>query len=188
MPAHGDFVARGLEARERDGWDGWCADMLASLRAAAGDDFDADHVVAPPWRFLMADKGGWTAGALAPSVDGVGRRFLLVLGAMGLDGPLAGAGGLALAAEAEGLIYDGLIQGLSADALIALAADRFAEFEAITAGAAALVGSPPAIAGAWWTLGSERFSASAELAPTPPSDLLARSCPGGAALSGLKPA
>ena len=186
LPGHGDFVARALGDAERAAWDGWGADLLAELRARTGDGFDAAHVGAPPWRFLMREAGGWTAGAMAPSVDKVGRRFLLALGLRGLGDTSAGGAGLAFAEAAEGLIYDALLQGMEADTLLANAAERFDLMSAATHGAADALGATPRGDGLWWTLGSETFAPSAVAARVPPRDLFARTVPSPAFTPGLE--
>ena len=87
MPAHGDFVSRGLQAAERDALDLWFSSELAAARDAMGDDFDAAYDVAPPWLYAgPADPKcvTWWALAMAPSIDAAGRRFPLLFGWSGL--------------------------------------------------------------------------------------------------------
>jgi len=74
LPAHGDFVARGLTADRRTALDGWLSAAMVSARAAY-PDFDDRFDRATPWRAV----GTRVAGAIAPSQDGVGRRFPLLL-------------------------------------------------------------------------------------------------------------
>lgn len=78
LPAHGDFVARGVGGRERHELDEWLATSMAAARSEFGEKFDETFDIAPPWRFAWRD-GRWTAGALAPSVDSAGRRFPLLI-------------------------------------------------------------------------------------------------------------
>lgn len=176
LPAHGDFVMRGLSEPERDAWDAWGAEALSALRGAAGEAFEDVHGAAPPWRFVVGGEAGWRAGALSPSVDNVGRRYLLAVGAGSLPGPVAGACGLLLTAAAETLIYDALAQGLTADAVIAEARVRFSDI-CLEGGAAAAALSAIPAAGAWWTLGSETSGPIALSATQAPTDLFVRGAP-----------
>ena len=178
LPAHGDFVARGMSDADRDAWDAWGSLALGALRAAAGEGFEAAHVAAPPWRFVTRSPDGWRAGALAPSIDAVGRRFLLALGVDGLDQQEAGACGLPFADLAEGLIYDALAQAIGADALLACAADRFGAAYAAAADAARTLAASPAAAGVWWTLGSGDVAPCAVASAQAPHDLFARTLAG----------
>ncbi len=177
LPAHGDFVARGLSDADRDAWDAWSTSALDALRSGAGDGFEEAHGSAPPWRFVTGGGERWIAGALAPSMDGAGRRYLLAIGLDGLDAAQAGAAGLQVAAEAETLIYEGLGQGFSADSLLELARERFAELTAAVADAARALAAPPTGAGAWWTLGSPDCAATALATGQAPADLFARTVP-----------
>jgi len=83
LPAHGDFVARGIGAAEREALDAWLSGEMLAARAALGGDFEERYDRAPPWRFAGPDG----AGVLVASVDGVGRRFplYLALGGAGDD-------------------------------------------------------------------------------------------------------
>lgn len=78
LPSHGDFVARGIDARERDMLDRWLASSMETAREQLGEKFDETFDAAPPWRFAWHEDG-WTAGALVPSVDASGRRFPLLV-------------------------------------------------------------------------------------------------------------
>jgi type VI secretion system protein ImpM len=84
MPSHGDFVARGVRAREREELDAWLAASLASARDELGSRFAQAFDAAPPWRFAWHDDA-WTAGSLTPSVDSAGRRFPLLVALKNLD-------------------------------------------------------------------------------------------------------
>ncbi len=142
LPAHGDFVARGLSSQRRDELDTWLSASLAEARAVLGDAFEASYGEAPPWRFAWTDTGGWTAGAMAPSMDSVERRYPLLVARDGLMPEQAGL----VAEAAEDLLYDALGEGWDADRL----------HQAVAALPPA-AGDAPARQG-WWTLGAERFS------------------------------
>ena len=117
LPRHGDFVARGLDAVARESWDRWAAAGLETAREALGADFEAAHETMPPWRFVDEAADGWRAGALAASIDSVGRRFVIVLAAQGLSAGQAAAAGEALAERFEALIHRGFMEALTADEL-----------------------------------------------------------------------
>jgi type VI secretion system protein ImpM len=146
LPTHGDFVQRGLDLTACDAWDRWASEGLAAARAALGERFDDAHDRAPPWRFI--DPPGrfgrdWRAGALAPSIDAAGRRFMIMVAADGLSPDQAGGGGEAIAEEMEALIYQAFESGWDADATIEAAHAPVARLGA--------EGAPPRPR--WWTLG-----------------------------------
>lgn len=114
LPAHGDFVSRGLAAAERDGIDDWLSAELASSREELGGAFEDRFDSAPPWRFAWLDEAGWTAGATAPSMDSVGRRFPILVARKGLSSEDAPAA----AGMCEDAIYAALSDGWDADRLV----------------------------------------------------------------------
>jgi type VI secretion system protein ImpM len=151
LPAHGDFVARGLTTAEQERWDRWASAGLEAARERLGDGFEAAHDAALPWRFVAADGEGWTAGAVTCSVDAAGRRFVAVLGVDGLTPQHAAALGLPVAAAAEAGLYRALSTSGSADTVVA-------EFQAVIgapeegeATVAEALGAAPAVEGLWWT-------------------------------------
>ncbi len=157
LPAHGDFVSRGLNAGERDSLDAWLADSLSAARDELGEDaFAGLYDSAPPWRCIVPDDaGGATAGALTPSVDAAGRRYPIFL-ALDVDRAKA----LEAADRCEALLYDALAERWDADTVVAQAAS------------VELTGGPDYQGGAkWWTLGGEGF-APAHLAGGRPANLL----------------
>ena len=81
IPAHGDFISRGLDHATHTLLDDWLSAGVASARERFAD-FDARYVQAPPWHFIDQDAAGaWSGGALCLSVDKVGRRFPILVGA-----------------------------------------------------------------------------------------------------------
>ena len=123
LPTHGDFVQRGLAGPVRSAWDDWASAGLARAREALAERFDAVHEQAPSWRFSIGPGPLgplWRVGALAPSVDRVGRRFLIVVGADALAPPQAHSA--ALAEGMEALIYDAFEGDWDADTLVDAAA------------------------------------------------------------------
>lgn len=156
LPAHGDFVARGLDGVRRDRIDRWLAASLDDARAALGSAFDRRYDAAPSWRFAGRDEHGLAAAALAPSVDSAGRRFPIYVAIERIE-----AGSAADAAEiCETLIYRALEEEWDADRLLAE-----------TAAAAPGGDAEPSCAARWWTLGGEHF-APAELPGDLPGNLL----------------
>ncbi len=145
LPSHGDFVARGLDDTARKAWDAWISEGLTRARENLGAAFEAVHDAAPPWRFVLGPGPfgpGWRAGAIAPSIDAAGRRYAVVLVLEGLSDARAIGCGEALAAAAEGLIWDGFEGGWTADRFVEAAAEVGPE--AVADGAAT---------DRWWTLG-----------------------------------
>ena len=113
IPAHGDFISRGLTPKIQELLDLWLSAELARAKGRFAD-FDARYVQAAPWYFIDCDPdGAWSGGALCPSVDKVGRRFPILVGA-----PAANAGHAeALACNAIELIFGALGEGWDATRL-----------------------------------------------------------------------
>lgn len=164
LPAHGDFVARGLGPAERDAWDEWASEGVGAARDALGADFDALHDTTPPWRFAFGPGpfgDGWRAGALTPSIDRAGRRFIVVLGAQSHSLLTAEGAGGRIAEALEEAIYATFAGGGDIDALVAAGQVATADIET----------DPTAQvlqAGQFWT----PDPAQVIVAPQPPSDLL----------------
>jgi type VI secretion system protein ImpM len=106
LPAHGDFVSRGITPSERDRLDMWLSDEMREARARFGEDFDVRYDTAPPWLFAHGEEGG----VLCPSVDAAGRRFPLLVGRSSGSG--ASANGCAEVA------YEALAETLTADDVV----------------------------------------------------------------------
>jgi type VI secretion system ImpM family protein len=158
LPSHGDFVSRGLEPADAEAWDGWAAAGLEQAKAELGERFEVAHGVAPPWRFVArADGGSWRAGVLAPSADGAGRRFFVLLAAEGLSAVQAGALGANVAEHLEAVLYAAFAEELDADETLHRVGQvlRIAEF---SSPAAEVLGAAPA-ASVWWTLGGSSHEA-----------------------------
>lgn len=134
LPAHGDFIARGLAPGERDAVDQWLSASLEGARASLGVSFDQEYDMAPAWRFA----GPAGAGALAASVDAAGRRYPLLLL---VDGAAPAAAGCC-----EDILHAAIVEGWTADGLIAAV-----EGTAMPAGSAAA-------ASGWWVVGAEQLA------------------------------
>lgn len=118
LPTVGDFVSRRLPQDVIDWWDSWLSQGLSGLRQRHAEDWQAQFLAAPSWRFVLAPgvapgklgQHAW-AGVLIPSVDSVGRYFPLTLLAPLSRWPLASTAG-----ESLGLWLEHLEQ-VAADAL-----------------------------------------------------------------------
>jgi type VI secretion system protein ImpM len=106
VPAHGDFVRRGLPTSFVGPWDAWLQAGMATARERLGDRWATLWDSAPPWRFALpagACGPDAVAGVLLPSEDMVGRRFPITLAALlAPDAPLPASGWFA-ALEAAAL-------------------------------------------------------------------------------------
>ena len=90
LPAHGDFLGRGLPGDLRERLDNWLSTELAGARTRFADEFESRYFSAPPWHFVDRDPAGqWTGGALCPSVDAVGRKFPILLATPAASGECA---------------------------------------------------------------------------------------------------
>lgn len=165
LPAHGDFVARGLSDEAERLLDDWASREIETARTALGDDFDAAHDAAPPWGFI-AGPGvlgeGWRWGAIAASVDTAGRRFVVVAGLDGLDPADAAFLGLNGVQAAETAIRTMLIERLDVDAAMDLLADGAAAGGPAEAGRV-LAAAPSS--GVWWSLAEVTPPAAGDVPP-----------------------
>lgn len=112
LPAHGDFVARGLDAALRDALDQWLAAGLARAQDKWGEQFEERYFGAPPWTFVDRDPDGMlSGGAMCLSVDAVGRKFPFLLAVPAANDGAAEQAGLACLE----LAYTAIGQGWTAD-------------------------------------------------------------------------
>ncbi|WP_198373699.1 type VI secretion system-associated protein TagF, partial [Roseomonas rosulenta] len=85
VPAHGDFVRRGLPSSFVTPWDSWLAAGIAAAREQLGAQWEGAWDSAPAWRFALppgACGPDAVAGVMLPSQDQVGRRFPITLAAL----------------------------------------------------------------------------------------------------------
>lgn len=114
IPAHGDFIARGISQAAQKMLDDWLSGELAAARARFSD-FDARYVHAAPWHFVDCDPtGAWSGGALCLSVDKVGRRFPIVVAAPAKASETANE----VALSALELVFTAFSQAWDADQLL----------------------------------------------------------------------
>jgi len=117
LPAHGDFIARGIEFGLREKLDLWMSQWIEQARAELGEDFETVYCSAAPWIF----EGTRCRAVLIPSADAVGRLFPLLA--------------IANVDASSQLIYDTLIEtlasGHSGDELVT----RLAALECVDADA-----------------------------------------------------
>jgi len=82
LPAHGDFIDRGLPRSFITPWDKWLQGCIANSRELLGASWLDHYLVGPIWRFALAPKvcgeQGWR-GMLVPSVDRVNRYYPLTI-------------------------------------------------------------------------------------------------------------
>lgn len=71
LPAHGDFIARGVEYSAREPLDRWMSNWVELAREKLGDAFNEAYETAAPWLF----EGARSNAVLMPSVDAVGRIY-----------------------------------------------------------------------------------------------------------------
>ena len=120
VPAHGDFVRRGLPTSFVGPWDSWLQDGMATARDRLGERWAALWDAAPPWRFALpagACGPDAVAGVMLPSEDMVGRRFPITLAVLLPAG--AALPGPAWFAALEAAALAGRAGQVDADALAA---------------------------------------------------------------------
>lgn len=156
LPAHGDFVVRGGAPPLRDVWDAWISEGLQAAQRRLGDAFERAHEDSAPWRFIEGPGrfgSGWSIGVLSPSIDSIGRRFMVLVGVDDLDARPT-ADGDALTEDFEDLIRAALVNTWTAD-------ETFRRATAIATSFAWAAVEPDAGAASalWWTAGGEGYPA-----------------------------
>lgn len=88
LPSKRDFVAIRAPRRFLTAWENWIQAGLAASREQLAKDWQEVYLSAPIWRFWIGGEigGSEAAGALMPSVDGIGRYFPLTVFAVAPDG------------------------------------------------------------------------------------------------------
>ena len=121
LPAHGDFVRRGLPRSFVAPWDEWLSAGIEAARTTLGEAWAAAWEAAPVWRFRISPGlcgPDAVVGVVATSRDMVGRRFPLTLAAMLPGAAIPPPDEWYAALEAA--IAPALAGDLDADALVAL--------------------------------------------------------------------
>lgn len=108
LPAHGDFVSRGLREKAAQTADRMLTAMLGAAREAWGDQFADRYAAAQPWLW----QGAGLSGLIIPSMDAAGRLFPLGLAAPTPD--LQGVYDRTVDAIARATAVDALIGALAA--------------------------------------------------------------------------
>jgi type VI secretion system protein ImpM len=87
LPAKRDFVSYNIPRPFLNGWESWLQAAIADSRHAMGDNWVHVFLTQPIWRFWCGPGvfGQAAAGAIMPSVDGVGRYFPLSICAVETD-------------------------------------------------------------------------------------------------------
>lgn len=78
LPAHGDFIHRGLPTQCINLWDEWLQGVVGASQEQLGDQWLDVYLTSPIWRFAFSPgviDGNLWAGISLPSVDRVGRYF-----------------------------------------------------------------------------------------------------------------
>lgn len=80
LPQKRDFISAGIPGDVIQPFETWLQSGVAASRSELGGKWETAYLVAPIWRFWIGAGvfGRNCAGALMPSVDGVGRYFPLV--------------------------------------------------------------------------------------------------------------
>jgi type VI secretion system ImpM family protein len=165
LPAHGDFISRGLTDDIVEAADSLIAQAIALGMIHWDAAWDDVYVETPVWRF-MATPGvlgpAWTAGILIASVDAVGRQYPLVAGVECATLSLLArpASTTAMLDEMELTVRDALLNGLTVDAVQdRLGGDRnpVAREEPEAAFSALMLGemeaNPASMQSVWWVAG-----------------------------------
>lgn len=71
LPAHGDFIARGIAHSARAPLDGWMSAWIELARERLEEQFEDAYFSAAPWLF----EGQRHNAVLMPSLDSIGRLF-----------------------------------------------------------------------------------------------------------------
>lgn len=170
MPAHGDFISRGLDDETIEAADAAVAEAVTVAALKWDYRWDDVYVETPVWRFIAAPGvlgRDWTAGVFMASVDAVGRQFPLIAGFSSSSLALIARGEVLTAVldETETLARNALLEAASVDTLLAAldsAARRFAPASLADPGeafAAAALGRAQSATwsaeGLFWVAGSQ---------------------------------
>ena len=84
LSAKRDFIALATPRNFLEAWEPWVQASLSASRHQLGDNWQQAFLTTPVWRFWLGASicGTTVAGAIMPSLDGVGRYYPLTLHAM----------------------------------------------------------------------------------------------------------
>jgi len=91
LSAKRDFIALATPRHFLEAWEPWLQASLSASRHQLGDQWQQTFLTTPVWRFWLgaAVCGTTVAGAIMPSLDGVGRYYPLTLHAVAdADAPI----------------------------------------------------------------------------------------------------
>jgi type VI secretion system protein ImpM len=91
LSAKRDFIALATPRNFLEAWEPWVQASLSASRHQLGEQWQQVFLTTPVWRFWLgaAICGSTVAGAIMPSLDGVGRYYPLTLHAVGdADAPI----------------------------------------------------------------------------------------------------
>jgi type VI secretion system protein ImpM len=91
LSAKRDFIALATPRHFLEAWEPWLQASLSASRHQLGDQWQQTFLTTPVWRFWLgaAICGTTVAGAIMPSLDGVGRYYPLTLHAVAdADAPI----------------------------------------------------------------------------------------------------
>jgi len=145
LPAHGDFVARGLDGPWQAALDLAISRALQLAMERYHHEFEDRFLAAPPWRCAIGRGAGYFGGALAPSLDRAGRLFPIFL-ARPADSLAAGR---RLAANCEELLFAAIPEQWHAEQLC----QQAAAFSATASTQPA--SSEAALQAGWWLDGGD---------------------------------
>jgi type VI secretion system protein ImpM len=88
LSAKRDFIALATPRNFLEAWEPWVQASLSASRHQLGDRWQQAFLTTPVWRFWLGSAicGSTVAGAIMPSLDGVGRYYPLTLHAVGDTG------------------------------------------------------------------------------------------------------
>lgn len=166
LPAHGDFVCRGMAASEQAEFDAALSRSVHAAQQRFGEGYRDGFLAAPPWRCVIAVDQAYLGGALAPSMDRAERLFPVFLARRSASREEAAQDAVAC----EDLLFRAIAEQWQVDQL-------WQEAEALQpagnpdADADADAGQPPAEG--WWLDGGETLDPPTPRLPgTIPSGLI----------------
>lgn len=114
LPAHGDFVCRGMAADQQAEFDAALSRSVHAAQQRFGEGYRDGFLAAPPWRCVIAANGSYLGGALAPSMDRAERLFPIFLARQSASRGEAAKG----ARACEDLLFRAIPEGWAVDQLL----------------------------------------------------------------------